>query len=963
MKLQEIDAGGFMVTVIDAISDGSPGRFSGRGFVQVPLFANKKIKCEFTNILINTDFQLADGIIRLLTDNREGGDNAIWDVDAIFEGGADNGKVRDGTDGVSVYLTDVVIHDAGTILLDTAAKEIIVANVYGELIHTDISEQLQDQPKSLTVKDSEGNLYSVDIQSGKSTSIGKAPSGDTQQQVTIPTVMSSGKGSVTFEAVKEKTKYAFDKRNPLYIKSSLFTEKYKTIKMEDGSLYDIPFKLIPAGETDVIFAKAVLKDTSLKPDSIIFQSGTGTRYLAKSNGTKGEYILTLPSGKDNDGIDIYAMYPNKGGQPYLLGKLTVMSYSVIRPKVVLVPVNGNALDETKVKAALDKVYLPVAVDWQVSTDTSKFKATADSLDVTGSGLFSQYTPGMKKLNNVFMSHIGQDYDPAALYLFVLEKCDDKNITGDMPRSKQFGYLFTGAVGHGKAADEALSRTIAHELSHGIFHLNHTFDTQYQIPKASTKNLMDYTDGTDLVKHQWDAIHDPGIVIGMFERDEEGAMKGFFGVTWLGNILWGLAPDEQEKQIEGNLSLFKHIYQHYSDYFAQSQAKDINLIIDEYKSWSVRKESHNGVAKRVFKGLSDTKTTFALSDEGIFFEEYSLENVQYKIAVYSTKRAIELNKDIRAKSFASLRYNKAIKVGYTGEYGLIVFYDVNGKMQMVLQIFGGSDAKNATLRWGNYLGLLLPSDVQKEEDKESSIQEKIKEIKLYDQQKLVEIWDGKENLVKPNEITKGAEKAVEITNEGFKEGAACNLCVRVALVNIKKDSVLYPATGSYNYLPMRQGDPVIKGKISGNGDAYRIVADLKDYRNNDLRDYFEEETRFVNETYEQFWKRLQEKADVGAVIIGTFMNDHVFMLVPGGMYKVINNSTHVNPKTGFLQNDYKISPILADGDKYGFCFANRNVNSVPRILECGTGFRLPNAPLYANMDYNLGILIKWYRYIK
>jgi len=94
-----------------------------------------------------------------------------------------------------------------------------------------------------------------------------------------------------------------------------------------------------------------------------------------------------------------------------------------------------------------------------------------------------------------------------------------------------------------------------------------------------------------------------------------------------------------------------------------------------------------------------------------------------------------------------------------------------------------------------------------------------------------------------------------------------------------------------------------------------------------------------------------------------MNDHVFMLVPGGMYKVINNSTHVNPKTGFLQNDYKISPILADGDKYGFCFANRNVNSVPRILECGTGFRLPNAPLYANMDYNLGILIKWYRYIK
>jgi len=524
MKLQEIDAGGFMVTVIDAISDGSPGRFSGRGFVQVPLFANKKIKCIFKNILINTDFQLADGIIQLLTDNREGGDNAIWDVDAIFEGGADNGKVRTGTDGVSVFLNDIVIPDAGAILLDTAAKEIIVVNSYGELIHTDISDQLEDKPKSLTVKDSEGNLYTVDTQTGKATAIGKAPAGGTQQQIIMPSGISSGKGSVTFEALPDLTKYALDNRNPQYVKSSLFTEKYKTIKMEDGSLYDIPFKLIPAGETDVVLAKVVLKDTSLKPDNVFFQSGTGTRYTASFDVKKGGYLLTLPSGKDNDGIDVYALYPNKGGQPYLLGKLIIMSYSWKRPKVVIVPVNGSTLDEAKVKAALDKVYLPVAVDWQVSTDTSKFKASGDSLDVTGSGLFSQYTPGMKRLNSEFLDHIGQSYDPAALYLFVLEKSEDKNITGDMPRSKQFGYLFTGAVGRGKAADEALSRTIAHELSHGIFHLNHTFDTQYQIPKASTKNLMDYTDGTDLVKHQWDAIHDPGIVLGMFERDEEGAMS-------------------------------------------------------------------------------------------------------------------------------------------------------------------------------------------------------------------------------------------------------------------------------------------------------------------------------------------------------------------------------------------------------------------------------------------------------
>jgi hypothetical protein len=36
--------------------------------------------------------------------------------------------------------------------------------------------------------------------------------------------------------------------------------------------------------------------------------------------------------------------------------------------------------------------------------------------------------------------------------------------------------------------------------------------------------MDYSWGTDLVKHQWDAIHAPGLVIGLFERDEDAMMS-------------------------------------------------------------------------------------------------------------------------------------------------------------------------------------------------------------------------------------------------------------------------------------------------------------------------------------------------------------------------------------------------------------------------------------------------------
>jgi hypothetical protein len=35
--------------------------------------------------------------------------------------------------------------------------------------------------------------------------------------------------------------------------------------------------------------------------------------------------------------------------------------------------------------------------------------------------------------------------------------------------------------------------------------------------------MDYNWGTSLIKHQWDGIHDPGLVIGLFERDEDAMM--------------------------------------------------------------------------------------------------------------------------------------------------------------------------------------------------------------------------------------------------------------------------------------------------------------------------------------------------------------------------------------------------------------------------------------------------------
>jgi hypothetical protein len=208
-----------------------------------------------------------------------------------------------------------------------------------------------------------------------------------------------------------------------------------------------------------------------------------------------------------------------------------------------------------------------------------------------------------------------------------------------------------------------------------------------------------------------------------------------------------------------------------------------------------------------------------------------------------------------------------------------------------------------------------------------------------------------------------EKAVE-TITAFKknEDAACNLCVRAALLYLKNDPILFPKTGSYLHFTYEGSDSIIKGQISGTGAASYVVTDLNDYLNNELNDYFEEEIKLESESYEVFWKRLQDKADNNDVIIGTYTPNHVFMLVSGGMIDVIDNSNHT--QNGKLLDDYKKNPNITEGDKYGFCFAIRDIKTVPRILECGINVKSANAPIYANMDYK-GVIgkVRWFRYKK
>ncbi|GHU67431.1 hypothetical protein FACS189413_02180 [Bacteroidia bacterium] len=87
-----------------------------------------------------------------------------------------------------------------------------------------------------------------------------------------------------------------------------------------------------------------------------------------------------------EGIPERRNYPGK----YLtLAKLNAITYRRQTPKVKVVNVNGYSMDAQMLKADLDKIYLPVGVDWQVENDDFS-GSVANTFFDEKSGLLSDY---------------------------------------------------------------------------------------------------------------------------------------------------------------------------------------------------------------------------------------------------------------------------------------------------------------------------------------------------------------------------------------------------------------------------------------------------------------------------------------------------------------------------------------------------------------------------------------------
>jgi hypothetical protein len=346
-------AADFPVYAIEVKSDDN-GVFNGTGYMVMSRFFNHmKIRVDLIDVVVNTDRRKIGGVVRSVYNPTK---SSMADLDKVFEGGSSVGRVKSGMSSVDIEL-DFVIPQNAVLTLDAAHNTVIVSDISRNQVGViDISGISASRGGGgifpVTVQDSGGNIYKIDRDGdGKPVAalVGKegVPIADgAVDYKKLDTV----KAIITFE---KSGKYAFDRWIPQYDNVLLINGKYEKLMGK----YDVPFKLVPPGKTDIVQAVIDVKDKSVNPRQVVFKTPKGTEFAYEYDAANSRYTVSLTGGESGDGQEIYALYP--GGYGYFnLGKLIVVSYPENTCNLTAVSVNGATMDVSALENKLNEIYKP-----------------------------------------------------------------------------------------------------------------------------------------------------------------------------------------------------------------------------------------------------------------------------------------------------------------------------------------------------------------------------------------------------------------------------------------------------------------------------------------------------------------------------------------------------------------------------------------------------------------------------
>ncbi len=407
--------------------------------------------------------------------------------------------------------------DSAAITLDYPIDDNTTITVNGDgtiTIGGTTTETVDDLASGTTIEDSDGTLYAVDSL-GNITEIGTSGGAVSPEDYNTTASLYDQLDSTLRVTFENNGQWAFNNRNPKY-ENSPFDNEYQLL----GDYY-VPWKLIPLGKSDGI--KARITTGSIEdPAKLKFLTPAGTEFFAEYN--NGWYELESTGGRNRDGIEIYAIYMPDDSTTRSLGKLRIASYPKKEMQVTCIPMSNFNIEDKISEDLLNEIYAPYYINWTLTidepfTDTS-WDEDNDGLQASGSEFWSAYTQEMRALRDAYTQQRGTDEESLYLFFFEGGNSDEGQLLGDMPLRSRFGFLFDAA----NESSDKITKTVAHELAHGAFQLKHTFSSKYNIEQYTTQNLMDYNGGIELVKYQWDVIHDPQNRLFNWAQDEEEGEK-------------------------------------------------------------------------------------------------------------------------------------------------------------------------------------------------------------------------------------------------------------------------------------------------------------------------------------------------------------------------------------------------------------------------------------------------------
>ena len=516
-----VTIGGDYPMVITQLQGLGDGWYSGRGTTRLSsIIELPRVALRFDRLRINIEKCQIDGLVEAIYADQPGG---IADLDKIDDGGK---RVQPSKLRIRERKVDFALGEMPEMSFDPETGELEVTDAEGkpQRIKLDLPEGgASASAFPMIITDSKGDSYQLSPDESSEVSSSGASSGTsstegrvgTKQGLKVERVerigsfdasrLAHGIGTVRFEP-SAQARYAFDSgTESWYQRSVKLDEYYKPF----AKGYIAPWKLIPTGEQDVVAARYEGKK-AIDLSRVRFATSPNSPALpAELHEESKTWSLKLPGTDAQSSYDVYAIYEGQ-----VIGKLRVVSYPKQSYRVRLVSVNGQRVgDVSELSQHLNKIYQQVGVEFRLS-ETDSFQAELSN---------GHIRQDLKKLRDSYEEQHPLGKDEVCVFVLSSELSKSsklEDVEGLMPRKSRFGYIFTGNSPNGKS----LARTLAHELGHGLFTLQHSFDDEYggKQSQDETANLMDYTVGSEAVQlaaFQWNIISSPAPFTAL-DRDKE-----------------------------------------------------------------------------------------------------------------------------------------------------------------------------------------------------------------------------------------------------------------------------------------------------------------------------------------------------------------------------------------------------------------------------------------------------------